>query len=70
MVKATMSSTSFFPHLTRKSSHIPPEQGKSDTIGKYYGIYKDYLEMKAYVDDVSRNLNNKGEMDRFIAGTR
>ena len=47
----------------------PPKQGPRDPIGRYFHAYKDYLEMKAYVDNIAQNLNYKGELDRFIAGT-
>jgi len=47
----------------------PPTQQPTDSIGKYHGIYCDYLQLKAYIDDIARNLNHAGELDRFIAGT-
>jgi len=47
----------------------PPTQQMTHSIGKYHGIYCDYLKQKAYIDDIARNLNHAGELDRFIAGT-
>jgi len=47
----------------------PPKQAALEPIGQYFHAYLDYLEMKAYIDNISHTLNHKGELDRFIAGT-
>ena len=45
----------------------PPKQGTSDPIGQYFHAYLDYLEMKAYIDNISHTLNHKGKLDRLFA---
>ena len=47
----------------------PPNQSTTETIAQYYLHYLDYLELRAYVEEIRSDLNKSSELDKFIAGT-
>ena len=45
-----------------------PSQLLADSICSYFCKYVDFLVLRAFIEDNPKNLNNTGEMDKFLAG--
>lgn len=44
----------------------PPKQLTTQILAQYFTDYVDYVDMRAYLQDNSPNLNDKIELDQYI----
>jgi len=58
----------YHPHPTTAIRN-PPRQGKSEALSGYFYRYIDYLQLRAYLKNVDRNLDDTIELDDFLDGT-
>ena len=45
-----------------------PKQRPSETIAAYHHRYKDYLYLRAFIENIGTNLGAKRELDNFLLG--
>ena len=48
---------------------VPTQLKVVDPLSKYFHRYKDYLELKAYLNNYSATLNDPDELDTFMVGS-
>ena len=53
------------PNLLVRS---PPLQLESDTVAQYFQHYKDFIDLRAFLEGNRRCLDDQTELDKFIAG--
>ena len=61
----------YHPTLSNRASLLvrnPPSQTNLETLAMYYLRYLDYLGVRAFLEESRSNLNNSGELDKFIEG--
>ena len=58
----------YHPHPTTGIRN-PPRQAKNEALSGYFYRYLDYLQLRAYLKNIDRNLDDTIELDDFLDGT-